>query len=1242
MMESMAAALLGSAAAAQAIITAHPEFGRQLAKLDPIKTAAAFAGLLTHPGFQPYQVRLEALVHLCICACSGTRAPPEPFLIQAFHIAGSVYGHLEDPPEDIFVGNIASKRGNYLVLEGLWESATFHLQLFIDLVDSFPEGDEWLSSVADSVHALLTVSDMVCRRAGLKENIVGSETRKATLIRKWAQQSSQLRGRVHLTERELTDAGIQPHLLAPFLFLRGSRDRALAQAAGNTDLERGPLVRKGEEVWLVLPNAVSVAVRRLVLKSIAQGPNQAAFLNHLAHCYSRTLSLTPAFGKGRAVVDLRPQDWGAASFMIKEVDTGRHLVVAFVLDTLDNFEEDEFVGAFVPSDKLNDAIRQAVADCQANAEASAGFRDGLVVLVGCGVGRNLALPKVLSRPGWRIEGISAANYCTLGWTHEMHPLHLWRLLDMRQRLEELGVALRNVNGLLNLYGWARELEGHLVPHASIPADTSGELVAQMLISQNALREVRHKTAVAVDRHMVRFVDGTWRQVIDDSRRKEPKSELRIYGSLSDSGPPLGVTISSLRPWWWELARGEDGEHHGSYDFWVMMGEWLGRLKSPMEAKFGARLGSDPILVRCVFGKPLSPGVDEASTLGNLENARGGVLATIDRDARTITLQFGDGFHRALFNPENIAERELVRTIAVAVAELAGAERDAADDVVSQVVKSPQARHVHRLQARGVRDFLHSLMDDDVLTISDFDSAASKLGLGWRGRPRSEGAAVLGKPECLNYLSGLVTSLEDGLLQALGQFSRGEIINQILMNYEAASASRDRWHRTAAANFAMSVDRDEMLRAMREHEFRLNGVFQTSRNLLEMAVCECPMQGTVPGALDLSRLMAGAAEIFHYGGWSDLIRWDLMPADLIIRPLGDVHGNLEFIDTVLRNFADVTTQYRFEASADEYERHFEAPHAADSSGLGENFLSAWESDFGYSIDDARQLLDTLDDLAVQTRSPVCRAPRSQLLALNGAPSGAALILDSFTLAFRSRWRDIPSGFDVKDIQPWRFRRALSSLRRPIFQVSDGEDPEYIFAPGMVREGFASTVSNYYEGAYPDRHLGPAMRRYVGFARRRDGAAFNEEVADVLRQHGWEVETEVAVTKILRVALDRNYGDVDVLAWRRDSNRVLVVECKDLQFKKTYGEIAEQLSDFRGEVVEGKRDLLRKHLDRFDLLSSSAVQVAKHVGLSGTPIIESHLVFRHPVPMQFVGGQVRERATLHTLSELKRHGLLPQWA
>lgn len=162
----------------------------------------------------------------------------------------------------------------------------------------------------------------------------------------------------------------------------------------------------------------------------------------------------------------------------------------------------------------------------------------------------------------------------------------------------------------------------------------------------------------------------------------------------------------------------------------------------------------------------------------------------------------------------------------------------------------------------------------------------------------------------------------------------------------------------------------------------------------------------------------------------------------------------------------------------------------------------------------------------------------------------------------------------------------------------------------------------------------MRKYAGHASLRDGHAFNAIACAKMKALGWKTHLEVTLSRILARKL-KKYGDVDVLAWDPDSGRVLIMECKDLQFLKTYGEIAEQLMDFAGGTNrDGKRDDLRKHLDRVELLKSHAAVVARFLGLKGDCQIENHLVFRNPVPMQFADGLLAQ-CVRHTFDELDRN-------
>ena len=59
-----------------------------------------------------------------------------------------------------------------------------------------------------------------------------------------------------------------------------------------------------------------------------------------------------------------------------------------------------------------------------------------------------------------------------------------------------------------------------------------------------------------------------------------------------------------------------------------------------------------------------------------------------------------------------------------------------------------------------------------------------------------------------------------------------------------------------------------------------------------------------------------------------------------------------------------------------------------------------------------------------------------------------------------------------------------------------------------------------------------------------------------------------------------GDIDVLAWD-GSGRAYMVECKNLRFAMTVGEIVDQLNRFRGEA----NDELGEHLKRYQWLGQN---------------------------------------------------------
>jgi hypothetical protein len=156
--------------------------------------------------------------------------------------------------------------------------------------------------------------------------------------------------------------------------------------------------------------------------------------------------------------------------VMRAVDKGRYLHFVFYFDDLADFSSGGLGGRNPDPEGLGDEISKAIDWAHKEASKQLDFRDGISLVVFCGIGRvtEVAMPRT-ERPSWHHEIILAApDLVTLSWLSEMSPLLLWRLAEAEAALSGLNVSLQNANGLLNLVARVHAQDGHLVPHNAMP------------------------------------------------------------------------------------------------------------------------------------------------------------------------------------------------------------------------------------------------------------------------------------------------------------------------------------------------------------------------------------------------------------------------------------------------------------------------------------------------------------------------------------------------------------------------------------------------------------------------------------------------------------------------------------------------------------------------------------------------------------------------------------------------------
>ena len=91
-------------------------------------------------------------------------------------------------------------------------------------------------------------------------------------------------------------------------------------------------------------------------------------------------------------------------------------------------------------------------------------------------------------------------------------------------------------------------------------------------------------------------------------------------------------------------------------------------------------------------------------------------------------------------------------------------------------------------------------------------------------------------------------------------------------------------------------------------------------------------------------------------------------------------------------------------------------------------------------------------------------------------------------------------------------------------------------------------------------------------------------------------------------------------------------------KTIGEIARRLAKYKGTIsVDGQRDDLRKHLDRFDVLKQDVEELGRFVGCD-VKRLEALVITSQPVPMQFDENLREMGVQFKTIMELDQLGRL----
>lgn len=1199
-----------------------------LGRADPLDVAAGCAALIMLAENWPHAQRLHSLASYVLDRPAHQRRHGIEYARWARWLRDSPSLSTDppwDPPEGLLTEPVLFFGGTYVLATGGEPEPTFALQLLLDTLvfANWPEeAEDFRRDAFALATASLTLGHSLSTAAGLPRYAPVGPAPDEVLIPSVGRMTA-LTCSFSLSTTELENLLRAPaDTIAPL-----EHDLAAAplpERQPDLDpLDRTPLVRRGERHVIAAPHCLVVAIRHaLISLAIERGweGQLAAFLAERSFGQMREAAKRMWWEPSHA---LRPTQENPLFSGLFTFDRDKVAHVAMVCDDLADYQLADARGNWHP-EGIPEALTQRMAEVEGGLTLGEGERvnEFVHIVLLAGVGRQYVfglpdLPTPCGSPHLLLTA-EAFDRITMSGPDQ---LELWKFAraaeDLRDHARVLGF-----NALDEYALWKDHTSSFYFGDEQRPT--------MVVIDASWGRSLREKVAATTDVHAVRTPSGTTVTVV----RLNSSGDIPIYAPLFDlAGRPRQVLLGTGSPIWTvgEEEFASPAHRSGSGAMVDCITYWLWQLSTSLPD--WSWLGDEPLCVEVMIENPES--WEEFAH----PDPEGEVAEAAIVDRRTVRINVLPAMVARMDGPDNGAERDLMAAVLAIVSQLA---RDSGGQALTQAEAAAALdRHAPLGPKKKINMFRtgdnpvlrtgnlpRTRLRQDADSSTVLDEMASillpRLNRPIGPLPPAERGATLNAAVDIHYqiLTATVATLQpEGLLEDLlarqeGLLRRDELQRRIL-------GSR-------VACFQETTLIDDLVK----HVPAVTTTSIALRFLIEY-VAACPPSGLRPLSLGVyDTMIAHASEIVNRGIASDVVKNELDDIEVSVLGSGRLGMSRDGLyeagqQTFLNASMPVIARQTIAAYASHWKpRVIERPTSIDELD------DAARAEFGFTMSDLGAFFAELVN-AAERRDAVVAIEKPGILTAELAveldwdeePVQRALAM--LSLGPRHNFLQPPAPFRSADVYPWLFNRELSYLRKPVLIRSTPQGAQMLW--GMRHVWLAGQyLLNLILSERLHAHS-LEMKHFMSKVRQEESAAFNEQIAELCREQGMVVRTQVS--KVGPLQLTRTHqghqekiGDVDVLAADRCQKVLYVLECKNLEGARTPSELKNEI-DSTFSVGRSKRSKLEIHVERIAWVEDHLIETLELLGLdepvedwtidgrmiTDIEVLSPHIVADTPIPV-----------------------------
>lgn len=488
-----------------------------------------------------------------------------------------------------------------------------------------------------------------------------------------------------------------------------------------------------------------------------------------------------------------------------------------------------------------------------------------------------------------------------------------------------------------------------------------------------------------------------------------------------------------------------------------------------------------------------------------------------------------------------------------------------------------------------------------------------------------------KEDKVQALQDIVNVCLEKLKQMVAEYDYKFLLYLAVKHYDTLIWKRehDKVHNPAQI---LCFGRDEnRMRDIRKSELRLTRSGLGLRCLIEYLAAQ-PYEGGAKeiGDYELEYLATIMCEVVTYGSCCDMVMFDIADMRVGHLPSGRFGINHDEFEEKLSAFQIAYNEESVDGLVRKFPEVFKEKDPNEQK-QEDKFLKkmddAFREDWGVSFQEIGRVCFFMSQLCVNRKVSVLQIPEEMVVNEVCKVSGydeyiVRTVINRLALQARLSYLTAPEGYKGNEVYPWRYNREFSFIRRFIVKEKDANGVVYLtYGQRNALAAFQQLVLLLTEGqlSVPEREK--HVKAIVGHYSEEKGAEFNEQVRNYLRSHTklMVIDYDVQIDSRHFASADRNYGDIDVLAFDRDSGVLYNIECKDTVMAKNIYQMYLEIRKYLGLNEDEMKDaLIWKHYHRHEWLSEHKREMANYLKVVEVKDVKSIVVTSTVLPVTYLKG------------------------